>query len=90
MPITARCRVRFCACNRSTNDHPVHLHRHSFELRRLPGHPEVHGILKDTILVDANTQFEVEFTANDPGPTLFHCHQQNHMDAGFMTLFQYA
>jgi FtsP/CotA-like multicopper oxidase with cupredoxin domain len=56
----------------------------------LPGHPEVHGILKDTILVDANTQFEVEFTANDPGPTLFHCHQQNHMDAGFMMLFQYA
>ncbi len=36
------------------------------------------------------TQVEVEFTANDPGLTLFHCHQQNHMDAGFMMLFRYA
>jgi FtsP/CotA-like multicopper oxidase with cupredoxin domain len=88
--LTAGQRYRLAFHNRSTNDHPVHLHRHSFELRRLPGHPEVHGILKDTILVDAGTQVEVEFTANDPGPTLFHCHQQNHMDAGFMMLFRYA
>ncbi len=68
----------------------MHLHRHSFEIRRLPDHPETQGILKDTILLDAGTQVEVEFTANDPGPTLFHCHQQNHMDAGFMMLFKYA
>jgi FtsP/CotA-like multicopper oxidase with cupredoxin domain len=88
--LTAGQRYRLAFNNRSTNDHPVHLHRHSFELHRLPGHPEVHGILKDTILVDAGTQVEVEFIANDPGPTLFHCHQQNHMDAGFMMLFRYA
>jgi FtsP/CotA-like multicopper oxidase with cupredoxin domain len=83
-------RYRLAFINRSTNNHPVHLHRHSFELRRVPDHPEVRGILKDTILVEARTQVEVEFTANDPGPTLFHCHQQNHMDAGFMMLFRYA
>jgi FtsP/CotA-like multicopper oxidase with cupredoxin domain len=79
--LTAGQRYRLVFINRSSNDHPVHLHRHSFELR---------GIVKDTVLVDANTQLEVEFTANDPGPTLFHCHQQNHMDAGFMMLFRYA
>jgi FtsP/CotA-like multicopper oxidase with cupredoxin domain len=88
--LTAGQRYRLAFINRSTNDHPVHLHRHTFELRRLPGRPEVQGILKDTILVDAGAQVEVEFTANDPGPTLFHCHQQNHMDAGFMMLFRYA
>jgi FtsP/CotA-like multicopper oxidase with cupredoxin domain len=88
--LTAGRRYRLSFINRSNNDHPVHLHRHSFELRRLPGQPESHGILKDTVLVDANTQLDVEFTANDPGPTLFHCHQQNHMDAGFMMLFRYA
>jgi FtsP/CotA-like multicopper oxidase with cupredoxin domain len=88
--LTAGQRYRLAFVNRSTNDHPVHLHRHSFELRRVPDHPEVRGILKDTILVEARTQVEVEFTANDPGPTLFHCHQQNHMDAGFMMLFRYA
>jgi FtsP/CotA-like multicopper oxidase with cupredoxin domain len=88
--LTAGQRYRLFFINHSTNDHPVHLHRHSFELRRLPGRPETHGITKDTVLVDAHTQVEVEFTANDPGPTLFHCHQQNHMDAGFMMLFRYA
>jgi len=88
--LTAGQRYRLAFHNRSNNDHPVHLHRHSFELRKLPGHPEIHGILKDVILLDAGTQVEVEFTADDPGPTLFHCHQQNHMDAGFMMLFHYA
>jgi FtsP/CotA-like multicopper oxidase with cupredoxin domain len=88
--LTSGRRYRLAFHNRSTNDHPVHLHRHSFELRKFPGHPEIHGILKDVILLDAGTQVEVEFTADDPGPTLFHCHQQNHMDAGFMMLFRYA
>jgi len=32
----------------------------------------------------------IEFTADDPGLTLFHCHQQDHMDMGFMMLFRYA
>jgi hypothetical protein len=30
------------------------------------------------------------FVADDPGLTLFHCHQQLHMDFGFMTLFDYV
>jgi len=28
--------------------------------------------------------------ANNPGLTLFHCHQQLHMDFGFMALFDYT
>jgi FtsP/CotA-like multicopper oxidase with cupredoxin domain len=32
----------------------------------------------------------VDFTADNPGLTLFHCHQQMHMDFGFMALFDYA
>jgi FtsP/CotA-like multicopper oxidase with cupredoxin domain len=38
----------------------------------------------------ARTRAEVEFVADNPGPTLFHCHQQNHMDLGFMMLFNYG
>jgi FtsP/CotA-like multicopper oxidase with cupredoxin domain len=83
-------RYRLLFKNHSTEDHPVHLHRHTFELRRFSGRPETHGILKDTVLVQAKTQVDVEFTANNPGLTLFHCHQQNHMDLGFMMLFRYA
>jgi FtsP/CotA-like multicopper oxidase with cupredoxin domain len=88
--LTSGQRYRLLFKNRSTDDHPVHLHRHSFELRRIQGHPETHGIMKDTVLVPAGTQLDVEFTADNPGPTLFHCHQQDHMDMGFMMLFRYA
>jgi FtsP/CotA-like multicopper oxidase with cupredoxin domain len=90
-------RYRLQFINRSNDDHPVHLHRHSFELRVLGvplarggGTLVPRGILKDVVLVDAQTRAEVEFTADNPGDTLFHCHQQDHMDLGFMMLFKYA
>jgi FtsP/CotA-like multicopper oxidase with cupredoxin domain len=82
-------RYRLLLENESDDDHPVHLHRHIFELRRIAGR-EMHGVFKDTVLVDAHTQTDVEFIADDPGMTLFHCHQQDHMDLGFMMLFRYA
>lgn len=85
-----RRRYRLLLKNESLDDHPVHLHRHMFELRRVPDVRETAGILKDTILVPANKQVDVEFNADHPGATLFHCHQQDHMDMGFMMLFQYA
>jgi FtsP/CotA-like multicopper oxidase with cupredoxin domain len=83
-------RYRLQFKNHSSDDHPVHLHRHSFELRSLPGIQNTRGIVKDVVLVPAQSQVDVEFTANNPGLTLFHCHQQNHMDDGFMMLFRYA
>jgi FtsP/CotA-like multicopper oxidase with cupredoxin domain len=96
-PLLAGRRYRLRLINRSNDDHPVHLHRHSFELRVLgaplaagDGTLVPRGILKDVVLVDAQTRAEVEFTADNPGDTLFHCHQQNHMDLGFMMLFKYA
>jgi FtsP/CotA-like multicopper oxidase with cupredoxin domain len=33
---------------------------------------------------------EVDFVASNPGLMLFHCHQQSHMDFGFMMLFRYV
>jgi FtsP/CotA-like multicopper oxidase with cupredoxin domain len=33
---------------------------------------------------------EFDFVADNPELTLFHCHQQLHMDFGFMALFNYA
>ncbi|MGB2622860.1 MAG: multicopper oxidase family protein [Candidatus Acidiferrum sp.] len=81
-----RYRLRFD--NQSDEAHPVHLHRHSFELTKFAGKP-TSGILKDVIVVPANTRVEVDFTADNPGPTLFHCHQQLHMDYGFMTMVEY-
>ena len=98
-PLKRGQRYRLQFINRSLDDHPLHLHRHSFELRRLgaplaPGNSatpkSVRGVIKDVVLVDSQTQTDVEFTADNPSPTLFHCHQQNHMDLGFMMLFNYA
>jgi FtsP/CotA-like multicopper oxidase with cupredoxin domain len=80
-------RYRLVMKNKSMDDHPVHLHRHTFEVRRLAGR-ETRGILKDTLLVSAGTEAEVELIANRPGLSLFHCHQQDHMDMGFMMLFR--
>jgi len=82
-------RYRRQMINRSTDDHPLHLHRHTFEVTSLNGKP-VSGLNKDVLMVAGKTTAEVDFTANNPGPTLFHCHNQTHMDFGFMMLFRYV
>jgi FtsP/CotA-like multicopper oxidase with cupredoxin domain len=98
-PLRAGQRYQLQFINKSADDHPVHLHRHSFELRSLGAalgarqtavRDDIRGIIKDVVLVNSHTQAEVEFTADNPGATLFHCHQQNHMDLGFMLLLNYA
>jgi FtsP/CotA-like multicopper oxidase with cupredoxin domain len=75
--------------NQSADPHPVHLHRHTFELIRVADRP-TGGILKDVVVVPAWKEVEVDLTAANPGPTLFHCHQQFHMDSGFMAMMLYA
>jgi len=75
--------------NASDDIHPIHLHRHSFELTRIAGQP-ASGVVKDVVMVGGYQEMEVDFVADDPGLTLFHCHQQLHMDFGFMVLFEYA
>ncbi len=82
-------RHRLVFDNRSTDDHPVHIHRHAFELVSIHG-MATSGVYKDVVVVEAGTQVEVDLVANNPGNTLFHCHQQDHMDSGFMGLFRYA
>jgi FtsP/CotA-like multicopper oxidase with cupredoxin domain len=82
-------RYRLQMINHSTDDHPLHLHRHTFEVTSMDGKP-FSGLNKDVLVVPANTAAEVDFTANNPGPTLFHCHNQTHMDFGFMMLFRYV
>lgn len=42
------------------------------------------------VVVPGRKTVEVELLADNPGATLFHCHNQLHMDFGFMTLFHYA
>ena len=82
-------RYRLKFRNASDDVHPLHLHRHSFELLRVGGKP-TSGVIKDVVMLGAFQELEFDFIADNPGPTLFHCHQQLHMDFGFMALFNYA
>ena len=50
----------------------------------------MNSLMKDVLVVKAKSTAEVDFAASNPGATLFHCHQQSHMDFGFMMLFRYA
>jgi FtsP/CotA-like multicopper oxidase with cupredoxin domain len=82
-----RYRLRFD--NRSMDNHPMHLHRHDFRIVSIAG-KKFRGPLKDTVLVESKTIVEVDFTADNKGPSLLHCHQQDHMDHGFMMVLRYA
>jgi len=81
-------RYRLHMRNASDDIHPMHLHRHSFELTRIGGKP-TSGIIKDVAMLGGFQEMDVDFTADNPGMTLFHCHMQLHMDFGFMALFDY-
>ena len=82
-------RYRLHMRNASDDIHPIHLHRHSFELTNIAGIPTA-GVMKDVVMLGGYQEIAVDFVANNPGMTLFHCHQQLHMDFGFMTLFDYV
>jgi FtsP/CotA-like multicopper oxidase with cupredoxin domain len=79
-------RTRLVFDNQTDDPHPVHLHRNSFELVNVYGKP-TSGILKDVVLVKGFRKIEVDVTPAMDGLTLFHCHQQLHMDFGFKLVF---
>jgi FtsP/CotA-like multicopper oxidase with cupredoxin domain len=75
-------RYRLKFRNASDDIHPLHLHRHSFK--------PTAGVIKDVVMLGGFQELEFDFIADNPGLTLFHCHQQLHMDFGFMALCNYA
>ena len=82
-------RYRLVMRNRTDDAHPMHLHRHLWELKAINDKPTA-GVIKDTVVVPYYGRAVVDFTANQPGLALFHCHIQQHMDYGFKALFRYA
>jgi len=82
-------RYRLVFDNQTDDAHPVHLHRNSFELIDVWGKPTA-GVMKDVVLVKGFRKIAVDVTPAMEGLTLFHCHQQLHMDYGFKLLFNVA
>ena len=79
-------RYRLVMRNRTDDAHPMHLHRHLWELVEINGKATA-GVLKDTVVVPYYGRATVDFAADQPGLSLFHCHIQQHMDYGFKGLF---
>jgi FtsP/CotA-like multicopper oxidase with cupredoxin domain len=88
IPLRQGLRHRLVFDNKSVDDHPIHVHRHAFEVVSIRG-AALSGIYKDVVVVEAKSKVEADLVASNPGNTLFHCHQQDHMDQGFMALFRY-
>jgi FtsP/CotA-like multicopper oxidase with cupredoxin domain len=82
-------RYRLTFHNRTDDAHPLHLHRHQLEISEIYGKP-TSGVIKDTVVVPTYGRASVDFTADQPGLTLFHCHIQQHMDFGFKALLRYS
>lgn len=82
-------RYRLMMDNNSGDEHPVHMHRHTFEVTKV-GDRSMSGLMKDTISMPRFSKAEIDFVANDPGATFFHCHHQDHMDEGFAGLITYS
>ena len=81
-------RYRLVMTNKSGDNHPVHLHRHTFEVTKV-GDKSTAGVMKDTINMTRFSTVEIDFVADDPGPSLLHCHHQDHQDEGFMGMVTY-
>jgi FtsP/CotA-like multicopper oxidase with cupredoxin domain len=81
-------RYRLVMTNNSGDNHPVHLHRHTFEITRV-GDKMTAGVMKDTVNLTRMSSLEIDFVADDSGPSLLHCHHQDHQDEGFMGLMTY-
>lgn len=79
-------RYRLRMRNASDDIHPMHLHRHIFEVTKVAGR-SMSGLMKDVVMVGGYQEVEIDFNADSPGLSLFHCHMQLHMDYGFMALF---
>jgi len=81
-------RIRIALINDGFEDHPFHLHGHSFQVVSANGQP-IDGPIKDTLLIRQGERYEIEFEANNPGTWLLHCHNAVHMAGGMMTEIVY-
>ena len=82
-------RYRLRMRNATGSIHPIHLHRNTFEITSIAGHPTA-GVRKDVAMIGGYQTLEVDFTPELKGRSLFHCHMQSHMDYGFMALFDFV
>ncbi|WP_433446156.1 multicopper oxidase domain-containing protein [Streptomyces sp. CA-142005] len=68
-------RYRLRLRNASDDIHPLHLYRHTFAVTNFAS-TATHGLHKDVVMLGGYQSLDLDFTADQPGLSLFHCHQQ--------------
>lgn len=84
-------KVKVTFVNQSkTEDHPMHLHGHFFQVLSKDGQPlDGAPVIKDTLNVKPGEEYVVAFEADNPGDWMFHCHDLHHASAGMVTDVKY-
>ncbi len=81
--------------NQTMWPHGIHLHGHHFKIlsrtggRTRIGEPDRSdiGLMRDTVLLEAEETAEVALKADNPGKWMLHCHMLEHQAAGMGTWF---
>jgi FtsP/CotA-like multicopper oxidase with cupredoxin domain len=73
-------RVRIRIGNLSMDDHPIHIHGHTFRVTGTDGGPIPLSAQwpEATVLVPVGSTRDIEFVADNPGDWAFHCHKSHH------------
>jgi len=73
-------RVRIRIGNLSMDEHPIHIHGHSFKVTATDGGkiPKLGQWPETTVLVPVGATRDIEFIADAPGDWAFHCHKSHH------------
>jgi hypothetical protein len=73
-------RVRIRIGNLSMDEHPIHIHGHSFRVTGTDGGPVPKSAQwpETTVLVPVGSTRDVEFVADNPGDWALHCHKPHH------------
>jgi FtsP/CotA-like multicopper oxidase with cupredoxin domain len=73
-------RVRIRIGNLSMDDHPIHIHGHTFRVTGTDGGPIPPSAQwpEATVLVPVGSTRDIEFVADNPGDWAFHCHKSHH------------
>ena len=72
--------------NRTHPLHPIHLHGQFFRVLTRNGEPVDEPYFRDTVLLDRLDEVEIALVPLDAGDWVFHCHIQEHAEAGMMTV----
>ena len=79
-------RVQITLRNDTSMWHPMHLHGHFFRVLQGAGD---FAPLKHTVNVPPRDSVRIEFTADNPGRWIFHCHNLFHFEGGMARVFEY-